>query len=57
MAAWALIGLGVLLFISRRRPEMLEVMGRAFAESGDEPDMTQEDVMGVRDGRNPDPAD
>jgi len=51
MAAWALIGLGILFYISRNRPEMLEAMGRAFSESGDEPDTAQEDVMGVRDRR------
>lgn len=51
MAAWALIGLGILFFISRNRPEMLEVMGRAFSEAGDEPDTTQEDVMDARDRR------
>ncbi len=50
MVAWALIGLGILFFISRNRPEMLEVMGRAFSESGDEPD-TAQDVPAARDRR------
>jgi amino acid transporter len=57
MAAWALIGLGILLFISRRRPEMLAVMGRAFTESGDEPDPTQEDVMGVKGRKTSKPTE
>jgi len=49
IALWALIGLGFLFFISRRRPQLLEVMGRAFSESGDEPDTAQENVLGVGD--------
>jgi amino acid transporter len=50
LAAWILIGLVVLFVISRRRPDLLEAMGRAFSEAGaDEPDTTQEDVMHVRD--------
>jgi len=45
LASWILIGLAILFYISRRRPELIEVMGRAFSESGtDEPDTTQEDV-------------
>jgi hypothetical protein len=45
IAAWALIGLVILFFISRRHPELIEAMGRAFTEAGaDEPDTTQEDL-------------
>ena len=51
IAAWAVIGLVVLFVISRRRPEIVEVMGRAFSEAGDEPDTTQEDV-GRKGNRN-----
>jgi len=47
IAAWALIGLVFLFFISRRRPDLLEAMGRAFSESGDELDTAQEDVRGT----------
>jgi hypothetical protein len=53
-----LIGLGILFYISRNRPEMLEVMGRAFSESGDEPDPAQ-DVPPTRDrdaGEEPTPG-
>jgi amino acid transporter len=57
IAAWALIGLGILFFISRRRPEMLEVMGRAFSESDDEPDTAQEDVESVRGRQTTGPAE
>src|ERR671914_2221889 len=34
LAAWVLIGLVILFVISRRRPELIEVMGRAFSEAG-----------------------
>jgi amino acid transporter len=45
LAAWVLIGLVILFVISRRRPELIEVMGHAFSEAGtDEPGTTQEDV-------------
>ncbi len=45
IAAWALIGLMILFFISRRRPELIETMGQAFSDaSADEPDTTQEDA-------------
>ena len=54
---WALIGLAFLFVISRRRPELLEVMGRAFSETGDEPDSTQEDVLDVRGRQATGPAD
>ena len=47
IAAWALIGLIFLFFISRRRPDLLEAMGRAFSEPGDEPDTAQENVRGT----------
>ncbi len=50
MAAWALISLRVLFYKSRNRPEMLEVMGRAFSESGDEPD-TAQNVPPAKDRR------
>ncbi|HET7477910.1 MAG TPA: APC family permease [Rubrobacteraceae bacterium] len=43
IALWAIIGFAFLFFISRRRPEIVEVMGRAFGESGDdEPDTTSD---------------
>ena len=49
IAAWAVIGLAILFIISRRRPDLLEAMGHAFSEAGaDEPDTTQEDVLGTR---------
>ena len=45
IALWALIGLAFLFFISRRRPEVMEIMGRAFLEDGsEEPTPNQEDV-------------
>jgi len=50
IAAWAVIGLAILFIISRRRPDLVEAMGRAFSEAGaDEPDTTQEDVLRTRD--------
>lgn len=40
---WAIIGLVFLFVISRRRPEIVEVMGRAFSEGDDdEPDTTSD---------------
>lgn len=43
IALWAVIGLAFLFVISRRRPEIVEVMGRAFSEGGDdEPDTTSD---------------
>lgn len=59
IAAWAVIGLVFLFVISRRRPEIVEVMGRAFGEGGDdEPDTTSDlprsttgrDARGERSG-------
>jgi amino acid transporter len=48
IALWAAIGLAILFVISRRRPDLVEAMGHAFSEAGaDEPDTTQEDVMGT----------
>ena len=50
IAAWAVIGLAILFIISRRRPDLVEAMGRAFSEAGaEEPDTTQEDVLRTRD--------
>ncbi|MDP9411136.1 MAG: APC family permease [Actinomycetota bacterium] len=47
---WTVIGLAILFFISRRRPQLVETMGQAFSDAGaDEPDTTQEDVRGRRD--------
>jgi amino acid transporter len=45
LLVWVVIGLVILFFISRRRPELVEAMGHAFTEAdADEPDTTQEDV-------------
>lgn len=43
IAAWAVIGLVVLAVISRRRPELIGTMGRAFSETGDEEPSTSEE--------------
>jgi amino acid transporter len=57
LAAWVAIGLVILFFISRRRPDLVEVMGQAFSETGaDEPDTAQEDVMRTR-GRDEQPGE
>ncbi len=56
IVAWAIVGFVFLTVISRRRPEIVEVMGRALTESGDdEPTPTQEDVhpTGRRFGDKP----
>lgn len=53
---WAIIGFVFLAYISRRNPEIVEVMGRAFTETGDdEPTSTREDVRpsGHRPGEQP----
>lgn len=43
IALWAIIGVVFLFIISRRRPDIVEVMGRAFSEGGDdEPDTTSD---------------
>ena len=45
MSSCVVIGLVILFFISRRRPELIEALGHAFTEAdADEPDTTQEDV-------------
>ena len=49
IALWGVIGLVFLLVVSRRRPDIAEKMGRAFTEAGDEPDTSQEDVLGIKD--------